>query len=100
MKPADATVVVRLRADGIPQIVRRRAHRLPPVEPWIPTLALGFIALALYVGALAPAAVIVLLAAACTALDAVRSARPPQRAAPQAGPRADVLPMRASATHR
>jgi len=96
VKAADRSVtVVRVRRDGIPQIVRRRPpRRLPPVEPWLSSLALAFIALALYVGALAPAAVIVLLAAACTAIDTARSARPRPVAARQEG--GEVVPLRAA----
>jgi len=97
---ADRSVtVVRVRPDGIHQIVapRPRARRLPPVEPWIPSLALAFVALALYVAALAPAAIIVLIASACTALDTLRTLRPrPPLRREEAAGGGEVVPLRAA----
>ncbi len=90
-------IVVRRRADGIPQIVRARAKRSLSVEPYVGSLALAFIAVALYVGTLGAAAVVVLLAAACAAVDAYRRHHP---AGPERRGAADVVRLPLTASRR
>jgi hypothetical protein len=90
-------MVVRRRSDGIPQIIRVRPNGRLALDRYGWSLALGFVAVALYVVTLAPAAAVVLLAAVCTAVDAYRRAAP---AGPARRGDGSVVPLPLTASRR